>query len=503
MTVAIALAISLQAFTNSNASAATAPMISLSYPESVSESFSGSVYVAFTRSKRGSPAGPMNWFAPEPLFRIDVEEWAPGEHLVFGPETPGFPDQLGNLEPGQWRVQAVMRTDPDLTSITGGDAIRSAIKKVRHGETDAWPLDLSIDKVSSPRQPYQPEGAANLTHRSTLLSDFHGRDIDMRAMAFFPKDFDPEADRNWPVLYVIGGFPGSLSEAPMAQMFWGDPDRNQDFVVVYIEGECGTGHHVFADSANNGPRGQALVEEFIPWLESKYPFVQGPEGRLLTGHSSGGWSSLWLQITYPDVFGGTWSTAPDPVDFHAFQQIDIYAEDANAYRHPDGSRVAVARGRNGKPTLFMDDFCAMEEALGDGGQIRSFEWVFSPRGENGKPRPLFDRESGEIDPEVVEAWKAYDIEHMLKKNWKTLGPKLSGKIHVYMGGQDTFYLDEAARRLQSQMKEMDSDAEIVIMPGDHSSILFGRLQNKIIEDMTATMDMERHTPGASAGSVTD
>lgn len=503
MNIVFALAIAIPAITNSNTTTMVAPTIDLTYPGSVTDSFTGPVYVMFTQSRRRAPSQGPDWFSPEPIYRVDVTDWSPGEVLSLGPNTAGYPTPLGQLEPGRWRVQAVMRTDLDTASIAGGDAVLSEIETVHHGEVDAWPLALSIDEVSLRSELYQPEGTSVLSLRSELLSDFYGRDIDMRAIAFFPKDFDPEADRNWPVLYVIGGFAGSLDEAPFAQMVWGDPERNQDFVLVYLDGECGSGHHVFADSGNNGPRGQALVEEFIPWLESKYPLVQGPDGRILTGHSSGGWSSLWLQVTYPEVFGGTWSTAPDPVDFHAFQQIDIYAEGANAYRQPDGTRIAVARNRRGKPQLFMDDFCAMEESIGDGGQIRSFEWVFSPRGEDGRPRPLFDRTTGAIDPEVAEAWKAYDIARILKENWGTLGPKLEGRIHVYMGDADTFYLDGATRLLKTQMAEIDSDAVVTIIPGDHSSILFGNLRNTILTDMAATLNTDAQPVAESSGRAVD
>ncbi len=501
MIAAIALATCLGMVDGSTSS--NRPAVILEYTDSITDTFTGPVYVAFTRSSRRPPSTSMNWFAPEPLYRIDVVNWNPGEPLELDSDATGFPAMLGELDDGAWRLQAIMRMDPDLSSLAEGHAALSEIITVNNGQADAWPARLTIDQLQERRPPYQPEGAEFLSHRSELLSTFHGRDITMRAMAFFPKAFDPEADRNWPVLYVIGGFPGAIREAGMSQMMWGDPDRDQELVIIYIEGECGSGHHVFADSENNGPRGQALVEEFIPWLESTYPLIPGPEGRLLTGHSSGGWSSLWLQITYPEVFGGTWSTAPDPVDFHAFQMIDIYAEEANAYRAPDGSRTAVARGRDGQPALYMDDFCAMEEAIGDGGQIRSFEWVFSPRGLDGRPRPLFDRTNGEIDPEVAEAWKAYDIARVLKENWKTLGPKLKGKIHVYMGEQDTFYLDEATRRLREQMKELDSDAVIEMMPGDHSSILFGDLRQRIIDDMSQTVNADDQAMEESAGSSAD
>ena len=160
--------------------------------------------------------------------------------------------------------------------------------------------------------------------------------------------FDPEADRTWPTVYVIGGFPGTLDGAAMTKWMWGSTPIAEECFIVHLEAESPTGHHVFADSPGNGPRGTALVEEFIPHLETQWPLRPEPGGRLLTGHSSGGWSSLWLQLNWPDVFGGTWSTAPDPVDFRDFQRTDIYAASANAFVEPTGDRHPVARLGRGR-----------------------------------------------------------------------------------------------------------------------------------------------------------
>ncbi len=150
-----------------------------------------------------------------------------------------------------------------------------------------------------------------------------------------------------------------------------------ELIRVLLDPDCGTGHHVFADSATNGPRGAALVEEFIPYIEKTFPVVADPRARLLTGHSSGGWSSLWLQVTYPDVFGGTWSTSPDPVDFRDFQRIDLYARGENMYRDRKGQRRPIAR-MGTIPMLWYDNFCRMDDVIGWGGQLGSFEAVFSP-----------------------------------------------------------------------------------------------------------------------------
>ena len=186
--------------------------------------------------------------------------------------------------------------------------------------------------------------------------------------------------------------------------------------------------------------------------------------RFLAGGSSGGWSSLWLQVTYPDYFGGVWSLAPDPVDFRLFQLVDLYEPGENVYRNADGSRRPIAR-RNGQVTAWYDDFAKMDNVIGEGGQLYSFDGVFSPRGPDGRPRPYFDRETGEVDADVVEAWKRYDIRLFLQENWTGLGPKLSGKIRILVGDADNFYLDGAVELLRDTLDTLGSDAVIEILPG--------------------------------------
>ena len=463
----------------------------LSYPSEVADNFTGSVYLMFTHSGSRRPSQGPDWFNTEPFYRMDVEDWKPETTLAMDGQTMGFPATLGELESGTWRAQAVMRDDPDSASVAGGHAVVSKVVELVNDNSTTWPISIVIDEPTKPR-PFPPiPNSKLLTFRSKLLSDFHKRDVDMKAVAFFPPGFEDDPERRWPVLYIIGGFPGGIGQAGMAPMLWGSYAGNDEFVLVYLAAETCTGHHVFADSSNNGPHGAALVKEFIPWLESEYPLSAEPSGRLLTGHSSGGWSSLWLQVTYPDTFGGTWSTAPDPVDFRAFQEVDVYAEGGNAYEKSDGSPTGVAKKSQGQPEIDLKNFCRMEEALGDGGQIRSFEWVFSPKDETGRPKPLFDRQTGEIDPEVAKAWKKYDISLILLEKWDEIGPSLAGKIHVYMGNEDTFYLENAARLMKKRCEDNGIDVDIVMLPGDHSTILFGNLPRQIMADMKATAGIGR------------
>lgn len=306
--------------------------------------------------------------------------------------------------------------------------------------------------------------------RSELLSAFWGRDVSIEAGVVLPPDrSDSEA---LPVCYSIHGFGGSHTGAwrsgpkLVEQIQKGYPR----LLYVFLNASCPLGHHEFADSVNNGPWGKALITEFVPALEAKFHAGGAPAARFLTGHSSGGWSSLWLMVNYPEVFGGTWSTAPDPVDFRDFTGVDIY-HFASAFRDPQGEPIQLVR-RGGSWVMTIEQFVTDELKHRDhGGQFMSFDAVFSPRGEDGRPMHLFDPKTGVIDRFVADCWKKYDIGMLVRDHWQQLGSKLQGKLNVYIGTQDTFRLDGAMRLFAADLQQLGSDAVIVFADGrDHSTL---------------------------------
>jgi len=329
---------------------------------------------------------------------------------------------------------------------------------------ESVPLELTIDKLVEDRPFPENRWFKLLSIRSRLLSDFHRRDIAVQGAILLPASYYDQPERRYPVIYEIPGFGGThLIRVPTTPL----QEQNAggvEFLRVTLDPSCPLGHHAFADSANNGPVGQSLVSEFIPELDRQFRTVAAPTARFLTGHSSGGWSSLWIQVTYPDDFGGIWSSAPDPVDFRDFQRINLYRPGENMYRDETGNRRPLAR-MGGSVALWYDDFDHMEEVLGYGGQLHSFEAVFSPRGADGRPVRVWDRTSGAVDTRAAEAWKKYDIRLVLEARWKGLGPKLAGKLHVIQGELDTFYLDGATRLLKESLAAMGSDAVVEIVPG--------------------------------------
>lgn len=466
------------------------PAFEVTYAPEVAEGpISVRVYVMLgpVGASREPRFGP-NWFNPEPFFAVEATDWKPGEPLRVGPEATGFPTSLDALEPGTYAAQAVVRLNPDTHHLGNGEGnAYGPVVEVEIGPESHGPFALAVDQVV-PARPFAETDRIKLVEiPSPLLSAFHGRPIRQRAAVILPEaaiDGEGDDSERFPTLYNIPGFGGDHTSAP--RIVGGQTPYARlgvDFVRVLLDPDCGTGHHVFADSANNGPRGQAFVEELIPYIEANFPAIANPKARLLTGHSSGGWSTLWLQVNYPETFGGVWATAPDSVDFRDFQRIDLYAPDANMFRDPEGNRRPIAR-RGTEPILWYDDFSRMEDVIGPGGQLHSFEAVFSPKGPDGEPLPLWDRATGDVFPEVAATWKAYDIRLILEENWDELAPKLAGKIHAYMGDLDTFYLEGATALLKESLERLGSDAAVELFPGkDHSSLMTSELIERMDREM--------------------
>ena len=208
-----------------------------------------------------------------------------------------------------------------------------------------------------------------------------------------------------------------------------------------------------------------------------------PSGRFLTGHSSGGWTTLWVMVNHPEFFGGTWSTSPDPVDFRNFTGPDLYTN-KSAYSDASGKEYNLVRDQS-KELMTVKQYAQQEFVIGYyGGQFASFNAVFSPKGDDGQPMPLFDVETGRIDPFVARAWEKYDISKLLRENWKTLGPKLKGKLHIWVGTADTFHLDESVRLLDAELKKLGSDARIEYLDGKtHFDLYNEGLMEKIQWEM--------------------
>lgn len=430
------------------------------------------------------------------IAAMELPSLASGASVVLDADAIAFPQPFSRLPKGDYYLQAVLDANHDYNyGGRGPGDVVSEPTRVRLGNARRMP-SLVLTRVLPERPdpwavpedaPADMRAAMAATHAQTELLDFvspalsafWGRAIHLRGWVLVPPGYADagNARLRYPTAYFTHGFGGNLpglvksvayvsaamQEGSMPPMIW-----------VFLDESSATGTHEFADSVNNGPWGHALTTEVIPSLEARYRMDGKASGRLLNGHSSGGWATLWLQVAYPKLFGGTWSTAPDSSDFHDFTGPDLYAPNANVYRRADGSAWPLVRV-DGKVVSTLGQFARQEAVKGEyGGQFGSFDWVFSPRGADGRPMPMFDRATGAVDPAVVAYWREhYDIAYKLQTQWPALKPDLDGKIRVIVGDADTFYLDGAARRLKAVLDGLGAQAEVRLLPGKTHSDLYG------------------------------
>ncbi|HJP99495.1 MAG TPA: alpha/beta hydrolase-fold protein [Rhodanobacteraceae bacterium] len=421
---------------------------------------------------------------------MDVTDLAPGASVLVDADALAFPEGFSRLPAGDYDMQAVLDVNHDYNyGGRGAGDLVSGVTEVRFGshaavptlrlvraltdKTQPWTVSPRVpakgrDKLAAALKAAQPH-SREIDFVSPALSAFMGRPVHMRGWVLLPPGYDQDATAHYPTVYFTHGFGGNLAYLTYrAASVWGNmaDGKMPPMIWVFLDESCPTGTHEFADSVNNGPWGTALTTELIPYLESHYRMDARTSGRFLTGHSSGGWATLWLQVRYPKIFGGTWSTSPDPSDFHDFTGPDLYAPNANVYTKPDGAPWPLVRMK-GKVIATFRQFAQLERVLGPyGGQMASFEWVFSPRGLGGRPEPMFDRETGAVNPAVVAYWRDhYDIAYRIRTQWPQLKPDLDGKIHVIVGTADTFYLDGPAHKLKAVLESVGAHAEVQFLPG--------------------------------------
>ncbi len=314
-------------------------------PSVRSTPFTGRILV-FTGAVGGSePRFGPDLIQPRPLYALDVHQLSPGATVVLDEHALGFPAPPTKWPSRPTRFQAVLDQAPDDSQI--GTAPGNGVSAPVLGEPTGSPVQLVIDRlIPFPKFAESPR-VKLVDIPSPLLTRFYQRPMRLRAGVVLPDGYSQEPDKRFPVLYYIPGFGGNHFQAFDIPSSWPSlgSKNGPNALVVVLDPTAHTGHHVFADSANNGPVGAALVKEMLPFIDRTFRTVARPAARLLTGHSSGGWSSLWLQVTYPDLFGGVWSNSPDPVDFHDLQQIDLYAPGANLFTDSHGSPRPLARGR--------------------------------------------------------------------------------------------------------------------------------------------------------------
>jgi photosystem II stability/assembly factor-like uncharacterized protein/S-formylglutathione hydrolase FrmB len=408
----------------------------------------------------------------------DVKGFGPGAVSTITKSAATFPiSSLDALPPGDYFVQAVLHSNTDLNSPNApGDAYGDA-RRV-HLDSGAGTIELQLNHtVPAEQMPPGDQYVKYVRIQSSLLTRFYGRPIYLRAGVILPRDYD--SGRAFPLRVHIGGYGTRYTSvqrlmAPNSdfkRMWLGD--ETPRFIYLQLDGDGPFGDPYEVNSDNNGPYGDAITQELIPYVEKNFRAIGQPRARVLDGESTGGWVSLALKVFYPDFFNAVWSSCPDGVDFHGFQLIDIY-DDKNAYTDDRGRERPSKRDRNGNVEFTIRHECKMENVMGaaDSWSMSGQQWgawnaTYGPRGSDGRPVPLWDPKTGVIDKSVVDHWKKYDLRLTLEQSWKTLGPKLRGKIHISVGEADSYYLNNAVHMLDDFFKKADppADARIAYGPG--------------------------------------
>lgn len=467
-------------------------------------------------------------FGPSMLFGVDVDHLKPGEAAVVDADALGFPFRsLRELPEGTYFVQALInvytqchRSDGHVVwvhldqwegqgfSRSPGN-LYSDVQQVHLDPAKGFTLQFTLSKIISPIQvPPDTEWVKHIKFQSKRLSEFWGCPIFLGATVLLPKGYDSHPAVHYPVIYLQNHFsleapfgfdteeqsgqptnpsskqnhrplnvsePGTdwhlVSQALMMpetaaefRQAWNSDDFPRVIAVTFQHPTPYFDDSYAVNSANNGPYGDAIMEELIPSIEERFRIIRKSYARVLTGGSTGGWESLALQVYHPDFFGGTWTMYPDPVDFRRWVFTNIYDED-NAFTASmfsliggGGSAATVERyllrKEDGQPLFTVRQQTTLESVVGSkgrsGGQQNAWEAVYGPVGEDGYPVPLWDPKTGKIDHSVAAFMKShgYDLRYYLETNWAKLGPKLAGKLHLICGDMDNWYLNLAVYLLE-------------------------------------------------------
>lgn len=492
------------------------PKFSISFTKELSEQAQdGRLLLLLSTNNKAEPRFQINdGLETQLVFGVDVEGMKPGDEIAIDESAFGYPlRNLKDIPAGEYYVQGLINRYETFHLKTG----HTVKLPPDQGEGQQWnskpgnfyskPTKIYIDstkneiikvvmdqKIAPIKEPEDTKYVKHLKVQSKLLSEFYGKPMYVGAHVLLPEGFDEHPQAHYPLMIYHGHFPkdfgGFSTEPPDPKMDTSDYSarfgiygynklQKQEaynfykqwtsknfprFLVVEIQHATPYYDDSYAvNSASMGPWGDAIMKELLPEIESKFRGIGQGWARFTYGGSTGGWEALAVQMFYPDEFNGCFAACPDPIDFSAFCLVDIY-KDTNAYWYDsEFKKLARPAHRNylGQIQNTMQESNHYELALGthsrSGQQWDIWEAVYSPQGEDGYPKRIFNKETGEIDKSVAAYWREhFDLRYILERDWKTLGPKLEGKIHIYCGDMDNYYLNNAVYLMEDFLKKTES-----------------------------------------------
>lgn len=462
----------------------------------------GRLLLIFSRTNEPEVRLQASWVSSPPVFGVDVNKFKPGQVAVIDGAVAGYPlRSLAGVPPGDYYVQALLNVYTEFHRADGhviwahmdqwegqqfnrsSGNLYSPVKRVHLDAAHPCHISLSLTETIPPVQvPPDTEWVKHIRIRSELLTRFWGQPMYLGAVVLLPRDYASHSDAYYPVIYQQGHF---SHEAPFdfrtsndgedeIERLWRQQSGVESGYEFYEAWKSDHFPRVVAatflhptpyyddsyavDSVNNGPYGTAIMTELIPYIEKTFRIIRKPYARVLTGGSTGGWEALALQLQHPSFFGGTWSFYPDSIDFRRLNLVNIY-EDDNSYVF-DSSRALpwlrqewvtterpLERNEEGQPLATVRQASQAEAVLfgraRSGGAFNNQEAVYGPVGEDGYPKPLWDRATGKIDHTVALYMRdhGYDLRYYAETHWHTIGPPLIGKLHLYCGDMDNLYLN--------------------------------------------------------------
>lgn len=434
------------------------------------------------------------------IFGLNVDHIAPDSLITFDDSVFGYPySSLKDVPPGEYNVQALLNVYETFELSTG----HTVKLPMDNGEGQQWQrspgnlyskpfkirvagngidnVSIEMDQIIPPiAEPEDTEWIKHIKVKSEKLTDFWGRDTYLGAHILLPKGFNEHPEAKYPLMVFHGHFPSDFSgfrttppdpnlkpeyserfqlegyniiqqqEAYDFYKRWNEPDFPR-FIIIEIQHPTPYYDDSYAvNSASQGPYGDAITYELIPEIEKQFRGIGEGWSRFLYGGSTGGWEALAVQVKYPEEYNGCFAACPDPIDFRAYALTNIY-DDENAYYYPSAHKtLEVPSHRNylGQIQSTLRQGNHLELVLGDksrsGQQWDIWEATYSPQGDDGYPVRIWDKMTGVIDHKVAEYWKEnFDLRHIMERDWDKLGDNLKGKIHIYCGDMDNFYLNNA------------------------------------------------------------